>query len=302
MDVSVCRFDDVSAHAQGLRDWQQRYAQLSPGHYQGELVDLSMGDVRVFRETTNLALAQVVSFPDHQQHLMIPLSDADCGPFCRNAITLLPQCQRMRAGAPSNYDILVLSLPNQRYASLTNDSRHVRRLDIAGDALALLKQEWRAIMDYFACHQNDHGEGLIRAMRCKVEGTLALLEEQSSLTPTREDRFYHPRRYIVERCLELLEATPDTPLSLMALCQRLKISRRTLQYSFEAETGHSPLHYIRAVRLNAVRQTLLNDPTTTVTQAAAEQGMFHQSYFSRSYRRLFDERPSDTLKRAVANR
>jgi AraC-like DNA-binding protein len=62
----------------------------------------------------------------------------------------------------------------------------------------------------------------------------------------------------------------------------------------------SPTQWLRLRRLNSARRELLSrTPTqTTVAEVAMHWSFWHLGRFSSSYRALFNELPSDTLKRA----
>lgn len=55
---------------------------------------------------------------------------------------------------------------------------------------------------------------------------------------------------------------PSSPASVIDLCDRLRICRRTVQNSFKAVTGTPPLHYMRSIRLNAARRSLMSTPVS----------------------------------------
>lgn len=63
--------------------------------------------------------------------------------------------------------------------------------------------------------------------------------------------------YLVRRSQELIIASGDTPLSILGLCEQLRVSRRTRQNSFQAVTGMRLVEYLRNLRLNAVRRRLI---------------------------------------------
>lgn len=104
--------------------------------------------------------------------------------------------------------------------------------------------------------------------------------------------------YIVKRSQELALADPDSPLSVLDLCERLRVSRRTLQNSFQRVVGIRPVEFLRSIRLNAVRRRLASTPACecTVGDAAYEMGFRHLSHFSASYCKLFGEYPSETRR------
>ncbi len=58
--------------------------------------------------------------------------------------------------------------------------------------------------------------------------------------------------------------------------------------------------YLRDLRLDAVHEELaLAEPgSVTITEVAARWGVLHLGRFAATYRRKFEELPSDTLKSA----
>jgi hypothetical protein len=80
----------------------------------------------------------------------------------------------------------------------------------------------------------------------------------------------------VRRADDYLRAYLGEPLSLLELCRELGVSERTLHYAFQQVRGLSPMAYLRALRLNAVRQELKAAPDTAKVQAIAQRwGFWH---------------------------
>jgi AraC family ethanolamine operon transcriptional activator len=100
----------------------------------------------------------------------------------------------------------------------------------------------------------------------------------------------------VRRARDVLLSSADTPMRIRDLCSTLNVSRRTLQESFQSVLGVSPLHYLRALRLNGARQDLLRGHAVKVVTET--WGFWHWSRFSQEYRSLFCELPSTTLRRS----
>jgi AraC family ethanolamine operon transcriptional activator len=99
----------------------------------------------------------------------------------------------------------------------------------------------------------------------------------------------------VRRVRHLAMAQPDSPLQVQDLCQALQVSRSSLQASFRAVLGMSPLNYLRTLRLDGVRRDLIAG--ASVKSAVEKWGFWHWSRFSHDYRQLFGELPSQTLRR-----
>jgi AraC-like DNA-binding protein len=103
----------------------------------------------------------------------------------------------------------------------------------------------------------------------------------------------------IKRTTSYIENHLDTDLQLSELVKISKTSQRTLQKGFKDIYGVGPKNYIRQKKLHKVRQDLLNPETEElfVGDIAANWGFFHLSNFSKYYRQVFGELPSDTLKK-----
>lgn len=85
------------------------------------------------------------------------------------------------------------------------------------------------------------------------------------------------------------------------LCAVAATSERTLRNASETVTGESPVAFLRAMRLNQVRRCLLGATTPVrITEIGMKWGFLHMPRFSRDYRMLFGELPSETIRRQFA--
>jgi transcriptional regulator GlxA family with amidase domain len=106
---------------------------------------------------------------------------------------------------------------------------------------------------------------------------------------------------IVARLEEFLEANLDRPLHLAEICLAIGVAERTLRHACEEYLGMGPIRYVSLRRMNIVRYALLRaDPSrATVTRIATDHGFWELGRFSVTYRSLFGETPSETLRRPV---
>jgi len=125
-----------------------------------------------------------------------------------------------------------------------------------------------------------------------VDATFAVLQ------PPEPIRGWSACRRIVRRAVELID-DDEPPATVAALCVALAVPLRTLEDAFHRCLGVAPRTYLFAMRLNRVRRRLANPGDgASVTDAATRFGFFHLGRFAAQYRRLFGERPSETLARA----
>lgn len=120
--------------------------------------------------------------------------------------------------------------------------------------------------------------------------------------PTRERVRSASAAYVVAACHRLVAASGDVPPDVDALCRRLRTSRHSLQNGFRQVADMIPTHYLRNLRLNAVRQRLLTTPAADlhVSQAAGDAGFEHLGHFGMRYRDLFGELPSQTFRKTAS--
>ncbi len=114
-----------------------------------------------------------------------------------------------------------------------------------------------------------------------------------------EPSFEVVRPAALRRAEEFIAANLSEPLTMADIASAANIPARSLQRAFQHNRGMSPMAYIRRRRLEKVREELLaRDPATaSVSQVALQWGFAHLGRFSSSYRKLFNEYPSETLRR-----
>lgn len=90
------------------------------------------------------------------------------------------------------------------------------------------------------------------------------------------------------------------PIQIPDLCLALGVSRRELEYAFRSVFDLSPRDYVQALRLNAIRRSLLRrrHDAGDVSRIALDHGVTHLSRFAAHYRALFGEYPAETGRRS----
>ena len=87
--------------------------------------------------------------------------------------------------------------------------------------------------------------------------------------------------------------------SLHQICDRTNTSARTVRRLVRKKYDMSPKNYLNALRLNEVRKMLKSESdNTTVIKVASEYNFWHMGQFSRDYKKLFGELPSETLRKS----
>jgi transcriptional regulator GlxA family with amidase domain len=111
------------------------------------------------------------------------------------------------------------------------------------------------------------------------------------------------RAYVVDKAIEYMRANIASLPVLSDICRTVRVSPRTLRYSFEEILGVSPAHYLLSLRLRHVRDELLGGRGANgIHRVAQSYGFCHMGRFALFYQQAFGELPSDTCKTASALR
>jgi AraC-like DNA-binding protein len=107
-----------------------------------------------------------------------------------------------------------------------------------------------------------------------------------------------PGSRLVRRAVQFVEEQASSALTTSDIAAGIGASVRALQAGFRKWRQVTPTEYLRTVRLQRVRDALLQaNPKTTVTDVALDHGFFHLGRFSQHYKRAFGECPAATLSR-----
>jgi AraC family ethanolamine operon transcriptional activator len=327
---------DADEHADNLTGWEQRYDQLSAGAFAGELREWCLPHMQVFREHTSQALRQACRVWEDSFWFGVPVGGwGAAGAAAVRGETPSTRINGRRHGA---HDIMVrpggeafelvtpatlglFGIVVQRATLVDAAARQGCEVDWTSVQTAeVLQVQPRALLRCqlglagLLQHTGDAQDGPAAAVPNAAQ--LDTLEEalMSNLLDLLDHSVVDPelrhsharRRRVVDEARALALAQPDHAVTVPELCERLHVSRRTLQYCFEDELGLSPMAYLRAVRLNGVRRQLRDVARQRATggmngvqDVAAHWGFWHMSQFAADYRKLFAEAPSQTLRRAM---
>lgn len=100
---------------------------------------------------------------------------------------------------------------------------------------------------------------------------------------------------IARQAMNYLRERKDSAVDTMELCKTLRVSERWLREAFLRVYGVTATKLLRLRRLHQARMALMS-ANTTVTAVASSLDFHDFGRFARSYRELFGEPPSSTLR------
>jgi AraC family ethanolamine operon transcriptional activator len=305
---------DFDQLASATQRWDQRFQQLSGGRFDGEVHVVQVGDFE-FKWTSVNQIVQSRGTHPQDTFGFAPISATNTAAvwsgrtFRPGPVVVVPPGQEHDHLTSRTEIIATLAvsadlLRRIAYVSLGCELEDLLagKFAFGGEAAAgeYLQAKWMHLIDLvetrpeLLCHPDARKIIEDACIRWVVRILkLGLRDDKSEKAPVP-----NPLR-VVRRAEEFMLAHLREPLTLVDLCEQADVSERTLNYAFHEVMGMSPKAYLKAKRLNAVRQDLKStEPAdATVAEIAGRWGFWHTGNFAADYLRLFGELPSQTRSR-----
>jgi AraC family transcriptional regulator, ethanolamine operon transcriptional activator len=302
--------DDVDDQAAALAGWDQRYEQLGCGRFDGQVWQLVMRDGVLLREHTNRRLREQVRPPADHVVMAIPLAVEGGSMFAgqpleRETLMLISGADESDVVSAGDLDLVGLSVHRSLLDGLLSAAdiewldRALRRrnLSLAPQAASAIRHLLLAVCADAETQLDALDDPLHeqRLLSSTVTQTLllAMRGEGDASTPRRADT----RLRVVRRAIDYMRAHLQDDIGIPDICAAAYASRRTLQYCFEEFMHTTPQAYLRALRLNEARRQLKqHGHHQAITDLAGAMGFSSASHFTRHYKLMFDELPSQTSR------
>jgi len=292
LNVQAFHTGSFAEQIQATPGWVQDYQQMSPGHFRGQVRYLDLHGVEIYEEGMNTRVEQHFSAPKGAL--------AFCFDQSEKSLYVLNGESRNIWITPENYQEVAVVFGPQ---FVQDHGLDIARLE--GLFMAPLSSGQNSLFTRWLSgtltRLADADSALNReALTAQLlDDCLFILDSASvGLDGGALQRRAGERR-IMKRVFEWAADVPDETLNLVELAAIANVSLRQLQQAFKAYTGMAPAHWLRLKRLNSAHRELLKaqGSATTVAEVAMHWSFWHLGRFSSSYRALFEELPSQTLKR-----
>jgi AraC family ethanolamine operon transcriptional activator len=312
MTLKLDLFDDFHVHGASAPEWNQRYLQTSLGTMHSLLAEATTDRIHVFRKWMSERVVQQGCLPSGKICFALPLGKLAETPRMQgkevreDSVFILRGGEEFTLQRPQGMELVAVTFELDDFRRLLDErpwappahallSRSVLRGP--GRSLQRLRRDLLSLFDAPSKADPFEPETVPDAPASRVAFE-ALGELFNGAADSRQAVGSASASFLVAQCHRLVAASGDVPPSIAELCLRLRTSRRTLQDSFRQVADATPVHYLRCVRLNAVRRQLMSTRTAelSIAQAAADRGFGHLSHFTERYKALFGELPSQTLR------
>lgn len=310
--TSAC-FNDIDRMGKTLKGWEVTCTQLTGGPFQGALTFLDQGGLQIYQLRTQQAVQVMGTKPTSRWLFAFPLA---CFPQAAYACetSLTTDCifgfdahrEINHVSDPQGVNLGCITVSKtlfQAYAAQAGrydlDESFMRRNVVVPE-----RTRFAPLVCYlrqlFCTSQRQ--PDLVRASlesQMIEQDLLPLLINALKPRDDGEAIRPYPRADIVKAAQEFMEMNLQRPLTLADLCQAVHASKRSLHYGFQDMFGMGPMAFLKVLRLHAIRRILLSaaPKSLQVKEVAIAWGFCSMGHFSRDYKQLFSESPSQTLAR-----
>lgn len=302
--------DEIS-HLARSGNWKTEITQLEPGLLNAQTVIAHLGGIQFARLTWNLAALHRGVSPAHTITFALPLTRQDTSVWYGHPVSsqqvIVHQAERevdLRGSGPKDLAVLTLKVEDLLELSRPEDRLHIDRIFSKGayilpvNSLAELRLR-HYLEELFTLVETQPDRAISASIQPIIRGDfLPLLLDFLDVDLFRVESEPSNHYRLVKKVESYMLSHTNQPMTLQDLCEISGAKRRTLQNAFLDVLGISTMAYLKIQRLHGVRRQLklANPKIETVIGIAMQWGFWHMGHFSRDYRAMFGESPSETLK------
>jgi AraC family ethanolamine operon transcriptional activator len=304
--------NDFEEMREALSDWDHEYHQVGPGAFSGSIFHVQTGSISIFRNRWEREIHYRGTPPKGTIGVAITINQNGEARWAGQRVTK-NDIFLQRAGMEAEYlsapfwDSIVLAIPKVTLVGHISDLTKEDSDDILNthSVIPLEMDQVSIIRDAgLACL------GMAAHLVTGIEEPFPLMDMADSvveliahhLIASQKPKCAHlthkRQTHLIRKAEAYCMDIAGKPLRIGKLCRELGVSERTLRHVFHKRMNMTPLEYLKSRKLNHVYKVLRKaDPAEVlIKQVAYSNGFYHLGQFSRDYKMLFGEIPSQTLR------
>jgi AraC-like DNA-binding protein len=307
---SILTFTDLDTYQKSARLGNARVISAEEGNFEAKITRIDLSRLWMEQNSVSLALIAHIKLR-RERNRIIFLAGADQAPMFHSGIQVIPGDIVFEASGehhrrvPANCCWDTLSLTPEDLATY---GRALTGRDIMAPSATRVVRPKPALMSRLLNLHHAANDLAATAPDMIARREIAKTIEQELVramvgcladTGDVEKHAYSSRGLAVMRRFEqILEASADQPLYITEICVQIGVTDRSLRAYCQEHLGMSPHRYLWLRRMNLARRALARADarTRTVTEIAGDCGFGELGRFAVSYRKLFGESPSVTLR------
>ena len=302
------RFTDIDIYNETVKNWDLNFKLLSKGDFSSNMHMIYDTDFSVVRERLTGKLEQKGNTQKGLIVFGIPVNNTSFYWFDKKVtcsdLLIFPKENNFEVISDSNFEVYVVSI-NEKilFDTMKKEGikKYVKKFDGKAQELFLSKEfskRFTNLLDYYLntnLNNKKKNKALINSIIISLIEYLDSAKKQNlSLQKNKKD-------FALIKAIELINNQVNQLFSITQLCALVGVSERTLLSAFKEKYQVSPSEYIKAYRLNKVKQEIFNSKDKSISKIAGKYHFWHMGQFAKDFKKQFGVLPSEAKKKRWNN-
>ena len=302
MSIIKASFIDFEQYSKIATDWEIDFRLLSKDDFSCSFGIFTSKNITLSRTKLNGTIEQLGLTPEGCRTIAIPVNyDTEFIWHKRKIngsdLLIFPKSRVLDAISYNNFDVFVVSIKEDFLTNALHNLGYSNTIDIFDkDKLFLfLSKEFSKsfynLASNFLCNNifdDKNSESNISEIVLHLLNYIEYSNELS--TPEKENK----KDFALKKAIQIINDEYNEDLSIPKLCELIGISERTLQYAFKDKYKVSPNTYIKAFRLNKIKNELfaMKGEKINIADIAGKYHFWHMGEFAKDFKQQFGILPS----------
>lgn len=303
MEIIEGFFTDIDIYNEVVNNWDLNFKILSKSDFSAQLKMISNEKFSLVRQKLTGKIEQkgkaqkdfiVFGFATNNTSFYWFDKKADS-----NNLIIFPKDNNFEVVSYENYDVFVISIHKDYFFKTLKNAgvnTQIPLYDGKSKMLFLSKsfsKRFSKLLSYFLnsdLKNTKKNSVMIKSI------TTALIEYLNESNHSYKNNKINKRDVALEKAVEIISNHIEGLLSVKQLCIMVGVSERTLLYAFKEKYKVSTSEYIKAHRLNKVKQEIYNTKTKNISKIAGKYNFWHMGQFAKDFKKQFGILPSEVKK------
>ena len=303
MQVIKERFTSINRYNKTIKNWDLNYKLLSKNDFSAELHMIFNDNFSLAKEKLSGKIEQKGNTEKGLIVFGIPVENSSFYWFDKkignNTLVVFPKDNSFEVISDSNYVSYVVSIKETKFFNTMEKLGVKKNLEIFNgkpQELVLNKNfsnRFVKLFDYFL-NTNLKNKNKNSALIDSI--IICLIEYLDNTKIKNFSSQLNKKDSALKKAVDIINKQSNTLFSIPQLCALVGVSERTLQNAFKEKYQVSPSDYIKAFRLNKVKQEIYNTKTKSISEIAGKYNFWHMGQFAKDFKKQFGILPSEVKK------
>ena len=300
-------FKDFNVFKEAIDDWSLDYNILSKSDFIAEISLFTSENFSLSRERLNGKIEHRGLTPIGYRTIVIPINYENEFIWYNKKVSgkdllIFPKNNIVDVITYNGLDVYLISIKEEILYNIIDKLQYKNCYDVFdGDSKELFlskefARKFHKISTFFL--NTDISELRLHSILSEkiIYQLLKYIEDSISDNKTKE---YKTSELALQRAVEIINSNGDNLNSISEICSQIGISERALLTAFKSKYHVSTSQYIKAVRLNRVKEELYlsNSTDINISTLAGKYHFWHMGQFAIDFRKQFGLLPSEILNK-----